>query len=64
MEFHSVQSRTLLFSSGALDFEPKANPTRPAEFRATTHKRLDEVTVKVATKQASWQEFRRLWDAK
>ncbi len=61
---HSINSRTLRFFSGDLDFEPKANPTRPAEFRATTRKRLAEVTVEVATKRPSWQQFRRLWDGK
>ncbi len=61
---HSVNSRTLQFFTGALDFEFKANPTRPAEFRTTTHKRLDEVTAEVATKEASWQQFRRRWDGK
>lgn len=61
---HSVNSRSLLFTPRDLDFDPKANPTRPAEFRATTRQRLAEVTVKVANKQASWQEFRRLWDGK
>ena len=59
---HSVNSRTLRFFSGDLDFEPKASPTRPAEFRATTRKRLAEVTAEVATKRGSWQHFRRLWD--
>ncbi len=61
---HSVNSRSLLFTTRDLDFDPKANPTRPAEFRATTHQRLAEATVKVANKQASWQQFRRLWDGK
>lgn len=61
---HSVNSRTLRFFTGDLDFEPKAAPTRPAEFRATTRQHLAEVTVEVATKRASWQNFRRLWDGK
>jgi len=61
---HSVNSRTLRFFTGNLDFEFKADPTRPSEFRATTHQRLAEATVKVANKQASWQQFRRLWDGK
>ena len=59
---HSVNSRTLLFSSGELDFEPKPEPDRPAEFRPVTRKRLAEAAVEVANKRPGWQQFRRMWD--
>lgn len=61
---HSVNSRTLQFFTGDYEHNPKAEIKRPTEFRPTTRKRLAEVTEKLAIKQKSWQEFRRVWNEK
>ncbi|MGI8601759.1 MAG: hypothetical protein ACR2OZ_02035 [Verrucomicrobiales bacterium] len=57
---HSVQSRSRVFNKEQFEKEPD----RPPEFRAVTSKRLEEVTLDLASKRPNWQLLRRMWSVK